>query len=499
MSLLKKLAGETAIYGMSSILGRLLNYVVMTFFLTRIFRQGEYGVVSDMYATSAILLVLFTYRLETAFFRFGKDRDRLNPVFATSSILLLATTVFFVLFLLIFADSIAVWLEHPGKGHYFRMFAGIIGADALSSVPFARLRLINRPLVFAGIKIASILINILFILFFLGLCPYLIERGWALEWLYNEADRVSYVFLANLIASVGMLIMLFPAYFRIKLRFDRELVRQMMVYAWPLIIVSLAGIINQNIGYTFIKFLASPDPETNRQLMGLFGAAVKIPVLMTLFTQAFNYAAEPFFFRNAERADSRDIYGQVGQAFTLVAVLVFLGITLYIDLIKNIIGADLRGGIGIVPIFLMAYVFLGLFYNFSIWYKLSDRTRIGSVIALGGMIITLAVNAVLVPRIGIYGPAWAALACYLFMMVAAYWTGQRYYPIHYPVRRMVLYLLIGLFGFLVNLGGRYLLGEQILWILLVNSLVLLICLFGFYLVDRDLIRSLWRSVRIRKS
>jgi O-antigen/teichoic acid export membrane protein len=225
---------------------------------------------------------------------------------------------------------------------------------------------------------------------------------------------------------------------------------------------------------------------------------VKIPVLMTLFTQAFNYAAEPFFFRNAEREDSREIYGQVGQAFTLVAVLVFLGITLYIDLIKFIIGKDLRDGIGIVPIFVVAYVLLGLCYNFSIWYKLTDRTRIGSVIALGGMAITLLVNAVLVPRIGIYGPAWAALACYFFMTVAAYWTGRRYYPINYPVRRMVLYLLIGLAGFFINDWARSYMGAHIGMILLFNTLVLLICLFGIYLVDRNLIRSVWRSVRIRK-
>jgi len=499
MSLLKKLAGETAIYGVSSILGRLLNYVVMTFFLTRIFEKSAYGVVSDMYATSAILLVLFTYRLETAFFRFGKDKKSLGPVFATSSILLFGTTLFFVFLLLVFSDPIAVLLEHPGKGHYFRMFAIIIGADALSSIPFARLRLINRPVVFASIKIASIFINIMFILFFLALCPYLIEKGWPLEWLYNEEDRIAYVFLANMIASVVMLLLLVPSYFRLKWTFDPALVKKMLLYTWPLIIVSLAGIINQNIGYTFLKYKASPDPEQNRALMGVFGAAIKIPVLMTLFTQAFNYAAEPFFFRNAERDDSRAIYGQVGQAFTLVAVLVFLGISFYIDLIKLIIGKDLRDGIGIVPIFLLAYLFLGLFYNFSIWYKLADRTRMGSLIALGGLAITLLVNAILVPRIGIYGPAWAALACYIFMALAAYFSGQRHYRIDYPIRKMAAYLLIGLSAFFINDWFRTLWPDQPILIMGLNSILLILCLAGIYKIDPNMINGVLRSFRKKKS
>lgn len=482
MSLIKKLAGETAIYGLSSILGRLLNYVIMTPLLTRIFADGEYGVVSDMYATAAILMVLFTYRMETAFFRFGKEKDDLNRVFSSSSLFLAGTTITLVLLLLIFSEPIARLLEYPGKGYYFRYFAIILGADTLSAIPFARLRLINRPLVFAAIRLISIVVNVFLILFFLLYCPYLEESGWPIDWFYDGSDQIKYVFISNLIASLVMWLCLLPSYFRIKFVYDQELVKKMLRYASPLVLAGFAGVINQMVGIPFIKYLG--PSEDNMGLVGQYSAAIKIPVLMTLFTQAFNYAAEPFFFRHADRSDAKEIYGQVAQAFTIVGCLAFLGILLYLDLIQYLLGKDLRQGLGIIPIMLLAYLFLGLFYNFSIWYKLQDRTMVGGLIGLSGMVITLILNTILVPQIGIYGPAWAALACYGFMAWLTYQSGQVHYRIDYPILKMVLYIAVVLCGYFLSDTGKQFYGEYLWIVLSVNTLILGLCLLGFYYVDR---------------
>lgn len=490
MSLIKKLAGETAVYGASSILGRLLNYVIMTPLLTRVFQAGEYGVFTDMYATAAILMVLFTYRMETAFFRFGKAKENLNRVFSSSSIFLVGTTIILVLLLFIFSELIATWLTYPGKGYYFRYFAIILGADTLSAIPFARLRLINRPLVFAAIRLINIVVNILFILFFLLYCPYLQKSGWPIDWFYDGSDKIKYVFIANLIASLVMWLCLLPSYFRIKVVFDWPLVKKMLIYASPLVLAGFAGVINQMVGVIFIKEMASPDIDYNKQLMGQYGAAIKIPVLMTLFTQAFNYAAEPFFFRHADRTDAKEIYGQVAQAFTIVGCLAFIGILLYLDLIQYLLGKNLREGLGIIPIMLLAYLFLGLFYNFSIWYKLQDRTLVGGLIGIAGMVITLILNTILVPQIGIYGPAWAALACYGFMAWLTYQSGQIHYKIDYPMLKMGLYIAVVLGGYFLSDAGKAFYGDYLWVILLVNTLILGLCLLGFYYVDRALFKKI---------
>jgi len=442
LSLLKKLAGETAIYGTSSILSRLLHYVILTPFFTRIFLQGEYGVVSDMYTWAALLLVLFTYRMETAFFRFGSADADMEKSFSTASISLLASTAVLTTLFVAAAQPIASWLKYPDHPEYVIWFAFIIAFDALAAIPFARLRLENRPIRFAVVKTLNILINIFFIFFFLKWAPALIERGWSsLEWIYQAETRITYVFIANFLASGIVLLLLAPLYLKVNFRFDAALWRRMAIYAAPLVIVGIAGVINQLIGIPMIKELASDDLDYNKRLMGVYSAAAKLAVLMNLFTQAFNYAAEPFFFRNASRSDKGAIYAQVGQAFALVGSAAFLGIMLYLDLIKYFLGEDFRDGLGVVPYLLIAYLFLGLYYNFSIWYKLADRTIIGGYIAMIGAVITLALNFWLIPKVGYYGPALAALACYTFMALASYWTGRRYYPIPYPIGKMMGYIL----------------------------------------------------------
>lgn len=451
MSLIRKLASDTAIYGVSSILSRLLNYLILTPYLTRVFLEGEYGEISILFTYAGILTVLFTYRMETAFFRFGSRNEDMEKTFSTGSFSLIASTVVFSALILIGLEPIAAMVNYPDRPEYVLLVLGIIIFDALMALPFARLRLEGRPIRFAALKTAHILLNVVFIFFLLEVLPLLARQGaaWA-DFIFDEKWRVAFVFLSNLLASFCILLFFLPQYLRIKWTFDPALLKRMIVYAMPLVIVGLAAVINQLIALPLLENLLPGTLEENRAQTGIFSAASKLAILMNLFTQAFNYAAEPFFFHHAARSDSRDIYAQTGQAFSLVGSFVFLGIMLYMDLIQYFIGAHLRAGLGVVPVLLLAYYFLGLYYNFSIWYKLADRTYMGAVISIAGVFITLALNFWLVPipSVGYYGAAWAAFACYGFMAVASYLTGRRYFPVPYPMGRMAIYigLAAGLYG-----------------------------------------------------
>ena len=456
MSLLKKLAGETAIYGLSSILGRVVNWVILTPYFTRVFTTDEYGIVNDLYFYIAFLLVLFTYRMETAFFRFASrsEEHSSNAVFTTASLSILASTLFFTAVLFFAAEPIAGWLRYPERADYVRIFTLIIAFDALAAIPFARLRLDSRPLRFALIKLSAILINILLVFFFLEACPRLIESGWkGLEAIYREDQRIAYVFWSNMLASGLTLLWLTPLFRHIVWTFAKDLWQRMMRYSLPLVIAAFAGIVNQLIGTPLLKYLGSGSLEENLKMGGIYAAAAKLAVLMNLFVQAFNYAAEPFFFRQAAVSDDKAVYADVARAFALVGSLVFLGIMLYLDLIQYFLGNDFREGLGVLPILLVANFFLGLYYNFSIAYKLTDRTRIGGYIALVGSFITLLINFLLIPSLGYYAPAWASLACFVVMCSLAFIVARPFWHVQYPLGKMVYYLLLalGLWGLSIGL------------------------------------------------
>ena len=451
MSLLKKLAGETAIYGLSSILGRLLNYVLLTPYLTRVFSTESYGIISDIYAYVALLMVIFTYRMETAFFRYASRSETKENAMATASVMLLVSTLFLAGILSFFVPQLSALLGYEKFPEYLYIFIGVLALDTLVAIPFAQLRLQNRPWRFAGLRLMNILVNIVFLYFFLELCPYLIERDFTwINNIYNEDFRIGYVFLSNLIASTITFFPFITAYKNLKSRFDKLLAGNMIRYSAPLVISAIAGIINQFIGTPLLKYLGPGTISQNLSDVGIFNATAKIAVLMTLFTQAFNYAAEPFFFRHSQRDDSVLIYGQVARAFTLTGSIVFLGILSFIDPISLFIGPDFRSGLYILPFLLLAYLFLGLFYCFSIWYKLADKTYFGGRISFVGTLITVVLNIVLIPHLGMLGPAVAALACYFFMAAAAYISGSFYYPIPYPVDKMTHYLGGAIVGYIAT-------------------------------------------------
>jgi O-antigen/teichoic acid export membrane protein len=491
MSLIRKLAGETAIYGVSNVMNRLLNYIIVTPYLTRVFDQNQdaYGIHGLMYAFAAFLMVLLTYGMETAFFRFASASENREKSFSTATLSLLATTIGFVALIVLFAGDIASQLTTRNDAIFVVFFAFIIGFDVLVAIPFARLRLDNRPIRFAVLKAINILVNGLLILFFLEGCPWLIQKGvaWA-ETIYDADYKLHYVFIANLAASFVTLLLLLPAYFKIRLVFDRILWQKMFRYAAPLLIVGIAGMINQLADRYLLKELLPGTLEENLQQLGIYNACVKIAVLMSLFTQAFKFAAEPFFFRHANRDDAREVYAQVAQAFAIVGSLAFLVVMLYLDLFQILIAASYREGLTIVPILLLAYLFLGLYYNFSVWYKLTDKTHIGAYIATAGAVVTLTLNIILIPKIGYMGSAWAAFACFGFMTILSAIVGKKYYPVPYKIGNMMSVIVLAV--------GIYVLAE---WVQpfegtlahLVNGAWVLLYLGAVYLIDRKFFKEVF--------
>lgn len=489
MSLIKKLAGETMIYGLGSILPRVLNFIIVTPYFTRILREskGDYATHGSMYALAGFLVILLTYRMETAFFRFGSKDGGLERTFSTASIAIIGTTTLGFLFLFLNASFVAGLVTKPEDALYVRLISTFVIFDVLSALPFARLRLTNRPLRFSYLKLINVGVTIIALFFLLEGLPFLESQGieWADRW-YDKSYQLYFIFLSNVIASGVILVCLLPEYKTIKWQFDSVLFKKMLIYAAPLIVVGLAGMVNQVLDRILVQKQISDD------LAGVYNACIKIAVLMQLFITAFNYAAEPFFFKQADSKDSKQTYALVGQVFTMVASTVFLGIMLYIDIAQLIIDASFRGGLNIVPIMLLAYLFNGLYYNFSIWFKVTDRTIYGAYIATGGAVFTIGLNVLLVPKIGYVGAAWAAFACFGFMATTSYLIGRKYYPIPYPIGRMIGYIVFAILIYGVSHFVRPILPNLIL-ILMVNTILLLIYLGVLYQLEKKTIHAILKG------
>jgi O-antigen/teichoic acid export membrane protein len=439
MSLIKKLAGETALYGMSSIIGRFLNVMLMPLY-TRTLPPGEYGVVTDLYALSAFLMIIYSYRMESAFFRFGTPKEDRDATFSTGLVSLLLSTALITALVFVFAQPLASAAKYGAHPEYIRWFALMLAFDCLSELPFARLRLEQRPIRFVTIKLVNISTNVSLNLFWLVFCPWAARHGmdWV-HWFWVPGLGVSYIFLSNVLASLVTLLLLLPEFRVIKLPFDKALWAKMMSYSWPLIIVGFAGIINEMLSRTMMKYLLTGTYEENMAQLGIFGANYKLAMLITLFTQAYRYAAEPFFFRHAADKDAMRTQSEVTKWFTIAAAIGMLGILLFLDIVKYFLGKDFHSGVGVVPILLMANLLLGVYYNFSVWFRLRDRTGLGAWISLAGAIITIILNILWIPTFGYVGAAWVTLICYLFMSWATWQTGRKHYPVPYQLGRMLWY------------------------------------------------------------
>ncbi len=438
-------------YGLGTIVPRLLNYLLVPLY-TRIFADDQYGIITELYAYVAFLLVLLTYGMETSFFRYAEKEKDPKRVFSTSLFSLLSTSLLFVAVVIILLDPISAAIRYGQNQEYILLFAIIVATDAFAAIPFAWLRQQNRAIRFSIIKIINVAVNIGLNLYFLVLCPAVAAKNpdSILLFAYDEAIGVGYVFIANLVASVITLLLLSPQILRIRPVMDMQLLRRMLGYAFPLLVIGLAGMTNEVSDKIIFKYLATvPEGISNGEeyimgQLGIYGANYKLAVMMTLFIQMFRYAAEPFFFAQAKEENSKEIYAQVMKYFFIFGMAIFLGVTLFIDVFKYFIGPDYWEGLFIVPIVLLANLFLGIFYNLSVWYKLNDITRYGAFIALGGAVITIAMNVALVPSMGYAGAAWAHFACYLSMVVMSFFLGRRFFKIDYPLSRISLYLILGL-------------------------------------------------------
>ncbi|MDG6025960.1 MAG: polysaccharide biosynthesis protein [Candidatus Brocadia sp.] len=445
MSPLRKLASQTAVYGLSTILGRFLNYLLVPLH-TRVFDTDEYGVVSELYAYISFFLVVLTYGMETAFFRFSQDEEKKDKVFPTAFVSVSISSVVFMLGMGVFAQPIANAIRYPNHPEYIVIFSLILGFDAMTSIPFALLRQQGRPAKFAIVKNINIISNILLNIYFLMLCPYMQHKSNISLPFYDATIGVGYVFISNLAASIITLPLLSKEIMWMKKGFDPTLWRKMIAYSLPLLIVGLGGMVNETLDRAIMKYLLPAGKGTLSQV-GIYGANYKLSVLMSLFIQAFRFAAEPFFFSHAKTLDKKIIYARVMDYFVIVCLGIFLIVTLYIDLLKYFIGERFYEGLKVVPILLLANLCLGVYYNLSIWYKLSDQTSKGAIISLIGAGITIGLNIWWIPVFGYVGSAWATFLCYFSMMLICYVMGMKYYPIPYHIRHILSFTGIALILF----------------------------------------------------
>jgi O-antigen/teichoic acid export membrane protein len=440
-----------------------------------------------MYAYVAFLVVLLNYGLETAYFRFsGTEGNKKEDVFSTALISLFVTTGVFIVWASIFHIPIAEWLRYPHHSEYVIWFALIVGLDAVSSLPMARLRQENKAGKFALINISNVGINIILNAFFLLYCLPQYEAGvsnFFIDTFYNPEIGVGYVFISNLVASVAKFLMLSPYYISLKWRVNSSLLKQMLWYGLPLLIAGLAGIVNETIDRIMLKRMLyeSLGAEATMEQIGIYGAVYKISILITLFIQAFRYAAEPFFFAQEKEKNAKETYARVLHAFTGVLLFIFLGVLFFIDIIKYFIQDEAYWvGLKVVPVLLMANVMLGIYYNLSVWYKLSNHTKYGAYIALIGAAITIALNYFLIPHFGYQGSAWATLACYSAMVIISYLWGQNKFSIPYEIRKIVsLFALSFVLFYFHQLAMQWLDGWHI-WITRIS--LLLTALYSFYLL-----------------
>lgn len=442
MASIKSLAKDTAVYGMSSIIGRFLNWCLVPLY-TIMFPAEEYGVVTYVYSVVAVALIVLIYGMETGFFRFANHDRWKNPleVYSTGLIsLAVSSSVFFIGLLMCLGPATRL-LHCQGHEEYTWMMGAAVAIDAFTALPFAYLRYKKKAVKFATIKLINIAVNICLNLFFILLCPLIMQK-WpgTIDAIYDPSFGIGYIFLANLISSAIVFLLLIGELRGFRWCFNPRLWREMLTYSYPLLILGIAGVMNQTIDKLLLPYLVS-DPVDAMTQVGIYGANYKIGIVMVMFIQAFRFAYEPFIFSQSREqgADSKQAYSDAMKWFVAFAMVIFLGVMFYLPVLKYFISPNYFSGLKVVPLIMIAEFFFGVFFNLSLWYKLTDRTIWGTWFSLLGLAVTLALNCLLVPTMGYMGCAWAALGCYTTMMIASYIGGRKFYPIKYHIRRLAVY------------------------------------------------------------
>lgn len=484
MAGMKRLAKDTAIYGLSSIIGRFLNWLLVPMYTRVLTSTGDYGIVTELYAWTALLLIILTYGMETGFFRFINKKEEKEPMRVYGSILysLAFTSSLFFILILFFLNPVSNALSYADHPEYIGMMAGIVALDAFCCLPFAYLRYRNKAVRFATIRLSNIGLNIFLNIFFLVICPWIFERQpeW-ISWFYNAEYGVGYVFVANVITTLFTFVLLLPEIIpglREKMNFP--LLKQILKYSFPILILGIAGILNQSIDKILFKFLFE-DKEYATAQLGIYGACFKIAVVMVMFIQAFRYAYEPFIFAKNKDTDNKKSYAEAMKYFIIFALVIFLAVMFYLDIIKIFVSPEYYSGLSVVPIVMLGELFFGIYFNLSIWYKLTDQTKWGAYFSITGCITTVIIIVLFVPIYGFMACAWAAFISNLLMMLLSYFIGQKKFPVAYDLRSASIYGVIAAVCYAAGILPPI---ESVPLRLIYRSFILI--LFLIFIIKRDL-------------
>ncbi len=482
MANLKSLAKDTAIYGLSSIVARFINYLLVPIQTARFAASGgEYGIITNVYAYVSLLIILLTFGMETTFFRFmSKEGEDPRKVYSTALTMVMMTSLISAVLLMMFLYPIATAVGYADHPEYVAVMYVTVAIDAFMAIPFAYLRYLHKPLRFALLKIINIVLNITLNLLYLIVLPALKLNPFGI---YDEQFTldVAFVFYINLFCTCTTLLMLWKEWASQPFKIDKNTCKRMLSYTWPLLVMGLAGQLNQAASQILFPYLFDGSQEEARAQLGIYGASIKIAMIMVMITQAFRFAYEPFVFGKSKDKDNRDTYAQAMKFYLIFTLLAFLVVMGYLDILKYLIGESYWDGLRVVPIIMAAEIMFGVFFNLSFWYKLTDRTIWGAYFSGIGAVVLITIDILLIPRFSYMACAWAGFAAYATSMLLSYFIGQRYYPIAYPIRQMSAYVLLTLVLFMAM---QYAGSVLPLWAsLIVNTL--LIAVFVAYLVKKD--------------
>ena len=471
MANLKSLAKDTAIYGMSSILGRFLNYLLVPLYTSNISAaSGGYGIITNLYAYTALLLVILTYGMETTFFRYAnKTNEDPQKVYSSTLIMVGFTSLLFIVLVSIFLQPLSGVMGYSDHSSYVWVMAATVSIDAFQCIPFAYLRYKKRPIKFAALKLLFIAFNIALNLLYFVVLPDLYKSyPDIIQHIYNPETGVGYAFYINLVCTASITFFFYKELTGFKYTFDKELAKRMLSYSWPILILGIAGILNQTADFILFPYLYKGSQA--HQQLGIYGAASKIAMIMAMITQAFRYAYEPFVFGKGNDKDNRETYAVAMKYFIIFTLLAFLVVMGYINILRHIIGRDYWEGLKVVPIVMAGTIMMGVYFNLSFWYKLIDKTIWGAYFSGIGCFVLILINVIFVPQYGYMACAWAGLIGYATAMTLSYFVGQKKYPINYPLKSIGIYVLIAVFFFIaITYSNEYL---PKIYALAVNTLII---------------------------
>lgn len=472
MANLKSLAKDTAIYGMSSILGRFLNYLLVPLYTSNISAaSGGYGIITNLYAYTALLLVILTYGMETTFFRYAnKTNEDPQKVYSSTLIMVGFTSLLFIVLVSIFLQPLSGVMGYSDHSSYVWVMAATVSIDAFQCIPFAYLRYKKRPIKFAALKLLFIAFNIALNLLYFVVLPDLYKSyPDIIQHIYNPETGVGYAFYINLVCTASITFFFYKELTGFKYTFDKELAKRMLSYSWPILILGIAGILNQTADFILFPYLYKGSQA--HQQLGIYGAASKIAMIMAMITQAFRYAYEPFVFGKGNDKDNRETYAVAMKYFIIFTLLAFLVVMGYINILRHIIGRDYWEGLKVVPIVMAGTIMMGVYFNLSFWYKLIDKTIWGAYFSGIGCFVLILINIIFVPQYGYMACAWAGLIGYATAMTLSYFVGQKKYPINYPLKSIGIYVLMTVIFFIaITYSNQHL---PKIYALAVNTLIIL--------------------------